>query len=88
MIRKINQYLPKVAKIADLENVHLSYSVALQTFASTLNDNEFSSIIIGSLLVHRQHKLMFLFFGFLSILNSVVCLAITPVKSNHNLDKF
>ena len=54
LIRKINQHLPKLAKIAEIENIHLSYGVARHTFASILHDSDVSSIIIGGLLGHSN----------------------------------
>jgi site-specific recombinase XerD len=54
LVRKINQHLPKLAKIAEIENIHLSYGVARHTFASILHDSDVSSITIGGLLGHSN----------------------------------
>jgi integrase/recombinase XerD len=54
LIRKINQHLPKVAKIAELENENLSYGIARHTFASILHEAKVPSLIIANLLGHSN----------------------------------
>jgi len=54
LIRKINQHLPKVAQLANLDIQKISFGIARHTFASVLYDQDVSTLIISELLGHSS----------------------------------
>lgn len=54
LVRRINQHLPKVAKLASLENEDISFGTARHTFASVLYDSGVSTLMISDFLGHSS----------------------------------
>ncbi len=54
LIRKINQHMPKLAKLASLENENISFGTARHTFASVLFDSGVSTLLISDFLGHSS----------------------------------
>ncbi len=54
VIRRINQHLPKVAKLGSIDNLHISYGTARHTFASVLYDSGVSTLLISNFLGHSS----------------------------------